>query len=200
MKLDHIAIVASTLEAGVSWVEQALGVPLQPGGQHALFGTHNMLLSLGPDVYLEVIAVDPAATPPGRARWFDLDRFTGTPRIGNWIVNTEDISSDVARLGEQIGRTVLLARADLRWTMAVPDSGVLPFDNIHPALIEWGGRHPAPTLIDQGVRLRALHVSHPQAQGLQALIDLGDDCVVYETGAPGLRAVFDTPSGRCTLG
>ncbi|MFT4784300.1 MAG: hypothetical protein ACI9IV_002044, partial [Paracoccaceae bacterium] len=49
-------------------------------------------------------------------------------------------------------------------------------------------------------RLRALHVSHPQAQGLQALIDLGDDCVVYETGAPGLRAVFDTPSGRCTLG
>ena len=45
--LDHIAVAATDLGHGTKWVEQALGVPMQPGGQHAHFGTHNTLLGLG---------------------------------------------------------------------------------------------------------------------------------------------------------
>jgi hypothetical protein len=43
----------------VGWVEDRLGVSLEAGGRHSAFATHNRLLSLGPDCYLEVIAVDP---------------------------------------------------------------------------------------------------------------------------------------------
>ncbi|HCV79405.1 VOC family protein, partial [Pseudomonas oryzihabitans] len=52
-RLDHLVIVAPTLAAGARYVEERLGVALQPGGQHARMGTHNLLLGLG-DGYLEV--------------------------------------------------------------------------------------------------------------------------------------------------
>ncbi len=42
-ELDHIVIGAASLEAGVAWVEQRLGVKPVPGGQHVAMGTHNAL-------------------------------------------------------------------------------------------------------------------------------------------------------------
>jgi hypothetical protein len=60
LRLDHLAISAGTLDEGVAAVEEALGVPLAGGGQHPHMATHNRLLGLG-DLYLEVIAADPAA-------------------------------------------------------------------------------------------------------------------------------------------
>ena len=56
--LDHIAVAATDLAAGAQAVEAKLGLTLQHGGQHPHMGTHNRLMSLGPD-YLEVIAIDP---------------------------------------------------------------------------------------------------------------------------------------------
>ena len=45
--IDHIAISAGRLQEGVEYVEAALGVPLEAGGRHLRFGTHNQLLNLG---------------------------------------------------------------------------------------------------------------------------------------------------------
>ena len=56
--LDHLAIGCRDLDAGSRFTEALLGVPMASGGQHARYGTHNRLLSLGPDLYLEVIAPD----------------------------------------------------------------------------------------------------------------------------------------------
>ena len=39
--IDHIAISAGRLQEGVEYVEAALGVPLEAGGRHLRFGTHN---------------------------------------------------------------------------------------------------------------------------------------------------------------
>ena len=44
VELDHLAITAPTLEIGVRWVEERLGVRLSPGGAHPMMGTHNRLL------------------------------------------------------------------------------------------------------------------------------------------------------------
>lgn len=86
LELDHLAVAAETLEDGREAVETALGVRLQPGGQHPHFGTHNMLLGLEDGLYLEVISIDPAAPKPGYARWFDLDRFEGFARDRKSVV------------------------------------------------------------------------------------------------------------------
>ena len=91
---DHLAVAAVSLDEGAAAIEAALGVPLQAGGKHAAMGTHNRLLSLGPGEYLEVIAIDPGAPAPARARWFGLDGFAGTARPRAWILRCADL--DVA--------------------------------------------------------------------------------------------------------
>ena len=197
LELDHLAIAAETLEEGREAVEAALGVALRPGGQHAHYGTHNALLGLEEGLYLEVIAVDPEAPEPGYPRWFDLDRFTGRPRPHVWICRTQDMAGFVGRY-PQAGVPVALARGDLQWQMAVPETGILPRDNSFPAVIEWQCKaHPAALLPPSGVALRRLVIAHPEAEGLSALLqpELRDSRVVFETGARAMLAEFDTPHG-----
>jgi len=203
LELDHLAVAASRLEEGVAAVEEALGVSLEGGGAHPLMGTHNRLLGLG-DVYLEVISINPAAPAPDHPRWFDLDNFSGVPRLTNWICRTEDMAAAIAASPDGVGVPVALARADLRWQMAVPADGKLPFDNAYPALIQWqGSAHPAERLPDVGCRLLAFEVIHPQAKALQAALDgaFFDPRVTIVQGDPmGYRAEIQTPHGVRVLG
>ncbi|WP_135501875.1 VOC family protein [Roseovarius aestuariivivens] len=196
--LDHIAVAADTLEEGRAHVEDALGVTLQDGGQHPRFGTHNLLLGLDDGIYLEVIAKDPSGPPPSGPRWFDLDRFSGEPRLTNWICRVSDLDAALAQLPEA-GRPVDLQRGDLRWRMAVPEDGILPFDNRFPALISWTGPdHPANRLKASGCRLRRLVVSHPDAEVLsdRLLPAMDAPTVAFEPGeTAGLRAEIETPAG-----
>ncbi len=204
LRLDHIAVAGATLDEAVAACETALGVALQPGGQHPDFATHNRLLGLADGLYLEAIAIDPAAPAPDRPRWFDLDRFSGPARLTNWICASDDMDGALAKLGQGAGQPVSLRRGDLRWRMAVPQDGVLPFDNLHPALIQWDSPvHPSALLTASGCGLKRLIVAHPEAASLSdRLLPLLDDArVVFETApVPALRAEIDTPHGLRFLG
>jgi hypothetical protein len=194
MTFDHLAIAAPDLDQGAAAISAALGVPLDPGGQHPTMGTHNRLLRLGAGEYLEVIAINPDAPAPGRPRWFDLDRFTGPARPRAWVLRGDPGVLDLPVHD--------LARGDLRWRMSVPDDGVLPWDGLCPALIDWqGAAHPADRLPDRGVRLTGLTLSHPRPHELRAaLAALTDDPRIRVTdGAPALLATFATPLGPVTL-
>ena len=199
LRLDHLAICATDLTSGTAWAQKHLGVPLLPGGQHVRFGTHNTLLGLGDGIYLEVIAPDPEAAPFAGPRWFDLDRFSGPPRLGNWICASDDIAAAPAKAGTLIA----LTRGDLAWQIAVPEDGSLPDDGGYPTLIEWGDcAHPATRLPNSGVSLCSLEVYHPQANALGAEMDasLLDPRVTFHAStSAALHATFDTPSGRCRL-
>lgn len=202
LHLDHIAVSATTLEAGVAWVEMALGVPLAGGGKHPHMGTHNRLLGLG-DLYLEVIAPDPEAPRPAWPRWFGLDQFQGAPRLTNWICRTDDLDAALASAPAGSGTATDLARGDYRWRFAVPASGRLPFDDCFPALIQWqGDLRPARTLRDHGIRLARLEISHPHADALLAALDdaLADPRVSVHRGPyPSFRATLSTPHGTRVL-
>lgn len=202
--LDHLAIAATDLAQGAARVEAALGVPLEPGGQHPRMGTHNRLLSLGPGEYLEVIAPDPAAPAPARPRWFGLDDFAGPAAPRAWVLRCDDLAAALALAPEGAGRPLDFQRGDLRWTMAVPDDGWLPHDGLFPALIAWeGGAHPSARLPDRGVRLTGLTLVHPDAQALRAALAplLSDPRVQVRPGAaPALRMALDSPRGPVVLG
>ncbi len=201
LDLDHLAVSAMSLAQGSAGVEALLGVQLAPGGVHPQMGTHNRLLSLGPGLYLEVIAIDPAAAKPEHPRWFDLDRFTGPPRLTNWICRSDDLDAALAAAPPGIGPAVALSRGDYRWRFAIPPTGILPFDDAHPALIAWqGALHPAQALPDSGCRLRRLVVAHPEAPALrQALAALTDPRVEIVAGDKAMMAEIDTPSGPRVL-
>lgn len=203
LTFDHIAVSTEALAPGTQDIETALGQPLLPGGDHPDMGTHNRLLSLGPDAYFELIAINPAAQGPDQPRWFNLDNFSGPPRVTNWICRCPDIDAAIAAAPDGIGVPWQLERADLRWTMAVPLDGKLPFDGLFPALIQWHGTaHPAPRLKETGVRLKALHLHSPDATALRvALAPLINDArvIIHPADAARIEAVLSTPSGDVTL-
>ena len=203
LELDHLAVVCRSVKEGVAAVESSLGVGMSPGGKHVAMGTHNALLSLGPETYLEVISVDPAASPPGGNRWFNLDNHSGPPQLANWVCRTDELAGalDAAPVGT--GTPMALARGELAWRMAVDETGRLPFDGAMPALIQWDtDAHPCKTLPDVGLRLHSLDVFHPEASSLlevfPALKTLSSVMVRH---GPGKRLVarISTPGGMRVL-
>lgn len=69
LTLDHLVVAARTLEEGVAYVADTLGIEPAGGGAHPSMRTHNRLFGLWGRAYLEVIAADPDAPAPeiGRA-------------------------------------------------------------------------------------------------------------------------------------
>ncbi|WP_147103565.1 VOC family protein [Tateyamaria sp. syn59] len=202
MLFDHLVVGGRTLEAARAHVEEALGVQMQPGGEHAVFQTHNALMGLEDGLYLEAIAPNPNVPEPTRPRWYDLDRFEGLARLSNWACAVTDMDNALDEMPEGAGAPVAMRRGNLSWRMAVSKDGTTPFDNLWPALIEWPtGVHPARQLVPTGVRLRRFTVSHPDGDALAAALEqhFADDRVLIETGPVGLHAQFDTPHGLRSL-
>jgi len=202
LRLDHLAVSATTLADATAQLETCMGYEAVPGGQHDHFATHNTLMGCGPEFYLEAIAIDPNASAPPYPRWFALDQFDGPARLTNWILACDDLDAALAAVGPGFGAPVSLQRRDFKWRMAVPDTGVLPFDGMAPALIQWDGdAHPAPRLPDCGARLLGMQVRHPDASAMADLLTplLEDDRVTYVEGQPGMMAAFETPDGVVKL-
>lgn len=204
LSFDHLVIAARSLAEGAAYVEAVLGVKLSPGGKHPLMGTHNLLLSLGPREYLEVIAIDPEAPAPAHRRWFNLDGFSDAPRMTHWVCQTDDLDAALDKAPDGSGIPVELSRGDLNWAMGVPADGRLPFDAAMPALIEWGesSPHPAALLPDQGVRLNRLDVFHPEADRLiEGFPTLNALAPVSVRSGPEKRliATVSTPEGTRIL-
>jgi hypothetical protein len=191
--IDHLVVTAATREAGAAHVRASLGAPMGPGGAHAEMGTHNRLLSLDGS-YLEAIAVDPAAPAPPHARWFGLDAPPPEPALRHWVLRVGDLEGAAAALPGS-GRIRGFARDGLRWRMAVPEDGRLPFDGCAPALMRWDVGPPE--IAGSGLSLGRLVLRHPEPAALgAALAALGAAGLVeVESGPPGLLAEIATPSG-----
>ena len=213
--LDHLVVAAHSLEQGVAWCEATLGVTPGPGGRHALMGTHNRLAKIAteafPDVYLEIIAIDPQAAPPGRVRWFGLDepalkaqlRASG-PRLIHAVARTAQLDMQrwaLITLGLKPGNPVRAGRdtpqGPLAWQILLRDDGALECGGALPTLIQWEGRHPAQAMPDSGLALQSLTL-HGVPERARELLKLRGVEVQPGPG-PALRAVLATPLGRVTL-
>jgi len=180
-------------------------VPMGAGGKHDAMGTHNRLLSLGPGRFLEVIAIDPSAPAPDRARWFELDtpamreRLVRGPFLVTWVARTDDIDGAIAATGSGNCEVLSLARGDFRWRIGVPPDGSFAHAGVAPTLIQWQSHHPADVLPDAGCRLERLVLRHPRAEAtLHALRLAGlapEDPIEAGQGPVGLEAQIRTPRG-----
>lgn len=156
--IDHLVVAARTLDEGAAWVCERLGAECVPGGKHATMGTHNRLLSLGPERYLEVIAIDPEAPAPARPRWFELDtpamqaRLARGPALVHWMERAADLEAELRDYPAQV-RIEAFARNGLRWRLALTADGSFPGGGTLPTLIQWEGEHPCDSLPDAGIRL-----------------------------------------------
>ncbi|WP_081729421.1 VOC family protein [Pseudomonas sp. QTF5] len=206
--IDHLVIVAPDLNTGCAFVTDLLGVDLQPGGAHPRMGTHNRLLRLGPQCYLEVIAVDPSAKRPDRPRWFGLDqRALHSPaRLATWVARTDDIHTISDSCHDIVGDVEPMTRGTLSWQITIPADGSLPLAGSAPTLIQWGqAPHPASALLDKGCYLLALDVFHTDPERVKAILTaINFSGPVYlhplkDASTPYLFAHIQTPNGVKTL-
>jgi len=205
---DHLVVAALSLEQGCDWIEERLGMRPAPGGQHVTMGTHNALLSLGPRLYLEVIATDPSLPSPLRPRWFDLDEprmkaaLAEGPLLATWAVRTRDIDRAVQRVPD-LGRILPMTRGEWAWRIAVPDDGHRPGRGLVPTVLQWdGAAHPADRMADSGRRLVLLAGEHPEPADVRddiAALGLSDTLKVTYAKSPRLAAMIRTPRGVATL-
>ncbi len=212
VEVDHLVVAARTLEDGVAWCEATLGVVPDAGGRHALMSTHNRLVDVSsarfPGTFLEMVAIDPDAPPPGRARWFDLDDaalqrlLVDGPRLVHWVARTGDIATSAALLrhkGHDPGNVAMVDRMTprgvLRWQITLPSDGRRPADGAVPLLIQWGDVHPCDALPARGLSIERIELGGVPAElagrlGVEA---------ATSTDAVSLSAVLSTPKGTVRL-
>jgi hypothetical protein len=214
-RIDHLVVGAESLAQGVAWCEEVLGVTPGPGGQHPLMGTHNRLLKIAAptfeEVYLEIIAIDPAAATPQRVRWFGLDEperrasLAQRPRLIHLVASSPQLDMHrfgLIQIGLQPGEPVKAGRdtpqGPLAWQILVRDDGRLLCSGALPTLIQWEGRHPTQAMPDSGVTLSSLTLCGVPARARDVLRLQG--VAVQETpAAPALTAVLQTPRGEVVL-
>jgi hypothetical protein len=227
-QIDHLVVMAASLEQGVQWCEDTLGITPGPGGEHEKYGTHNRLFKIAspefPLAYFEIIAINPAAVIPKRSqvpRWFDMDNVAlqkavaQGPRLIHFVSSTEDVKAarHVLRTqGIERGQVVHASRKSgkgmLNWQITVREDGERLFNGCLPTLIQWGKPeatdplrlHPRNSLPRSGVTLQSLTVNHPSGAKLQAAFDaIGLTGIAIETGPANLVASLQTPKGLVQL-
>ena len=227
-QIDHLVVMAASLDQGVQWCEDTLGITPGPGGEHEKYGTHNRLFKIAspqfPLAYFEIIAINPQAVIPKRAqvpRWFDMDNaalqkaVAQGPRLIHFVSSTEDVKAarHVLRTqGIERGQVVHASRKSskgtLNWQITVREDGDRLFNGCMPTLIQWGKPeatdplrlHPRNSLPRSGVTLQSLTVSHPSGEKLQAAYEaIGLAGIAIETGPANLVANLQTPKGLVQL-
>lgn len=204
LELDHMAVFAPTLAVGVAHVRECLGVEVPAGGTHIQMGTHNHLMRLGKDEFLEIIAIDPDAAKPRQPRWFGLDTYSEHhARLGTWVLRSADLEATLHEMPPSVGQATRITRGDLSWKISVPDDGSMPFDGAFPSVLEWPSEpFPGSRMPDRGCSLQKLVVSHPNANIIKERLRhwLRDERVEFHRNdKPSLEAYIQTPFGLRTL-
>jgi hypothetical protein len=201
--IDHLVVTAPSLAAGVEYVNDVLGKTASPGGRHARMGTHNALLKFDDSTYLEILAVDPAARPPGHPRWFGLDDLNARsePALAAWVARVDDIHAALAAINIP-GDVKTMSRGELEWLIAIPTDGTLASAGVMPALIQWlNDPHPAQQLEDSGCALESLRGYSAdgglvtRAIGKLTLDPRWSTASATAQEKPGLVASIQTPRG-----
>lgn len=185
-RIDHLVIAADSLKQGEAWCRATFGVQPSGGGKHALMGTHNQVMDISterfPSCYVEIIAIDPEATAPGRPRWFGLDQpalreaVRQRPRLVHAVARTrmiEMLRRSLASFALDPGEPLTAQRDTpyglLKWRITVRDDGRTECAGALPTLIEWTGPHPCEHLPQTPVALQELVLRGVPPEALEVL-------------------------------
>ncbi len=208
--LDHISVIAPTLDEGVMHVSECLNLDIPFGVRHTYMGTHNHRLQLGNRVYLEIVALDPDGTKPSRSRWFGLDDqrkvtsdWNDGRRLRGWVASTTNIDAVLSNRMEIFGEEVSLPMDRPEFGFSIPKDGSLPLDGAVPSWIDHRGDPTSMEEIpDLGARLTSFSLAHPDQTVIQKLYhELRIDRTPSITAGSEIRyrAEIDTPTGLRVL-
>lgn len=203
--IDHLVYATPDMARGSGRIRDLLGVEPVGGGRHRRWSTHNALVGMGGDRYLEIIAPDPEAPDPPAPRPFGLDGLE-EGRLAAWAVRASDLEERRTRArdaGVEMGAVLDGSREVpggrlLRWRLTDPAAhrvgGVVPF------FIDWGDSpHPAAGL-SHDVSLADLRAEHPEPERVGRLLAaVGLRLRIEEGPRPALVATLEGSGGPVEL-
>ena len=203
-RLDHLMYGGADLDESIKRFAFLSGVTADRGGSHPGRGTRNALVSLGPGIYLELMAPDPAQSLNGTFGMTFVQ--IARPQIHTYIVKGEELERIRAKLAEfkidseirDMTRKTLQGDL-LRWRLVIPHSN--PYGELIPRFIDWMGTpHPSETSVS-GCSLVSFEIGHPEADALMRIMKSLDFEVdaVSRSDAPFFLARMRTPKGNLTL-
>ena len=204
-RIDHIVIGTTDLIPGTKILETKLSANFSLGGKHEIMGTHNKLLKLQSDIYLEVIANNPNVNNPSRPRWFSLDeertkeKIKHSPRALCWVLEVDNIENTVKKCGYNPGKILQISRGELTWKITVPSNGMLVDNGVLPALIEWpSGQHPSKKLTNNNISMNNLSLFHPEPNKIKNIISnlIESNLIRVSEGVPKIEFILTTENGE----
>ena len=207
-RIDHIVIGAANLISGTNILETKLSTKFSPGGEHQFMGTHNKLLKLQSDIYLEIIANNPNVNKPSRPRWFSLDetrtkeKIKNSPKVLCWVLGVDDIEDTVKRCGYNPGEILQLSRDELTWKVTVPSNGKLVENGVLPVLIEWpSNQHPSKKLNNSKVSINKISLFHPEPHKIKSIISnlIESDLIHVLEGFPKMELILTTQNEKIVI-
>jgi hypothetical protein len=202
---DHVGLSAGSLDGGLDAFAERTGLTLPPGGKHPLMGTHNCVTAMGPDTFLELIAVYPEAQALDRPRWFGLDDLPPDAALHAraLLYRTNDMAAALAQAraaGLDLGAPLALSRGEMTWSFSVRADGAVPHGGAGPMLLQWDRPepHPAATMQDLGIRLKSVRVTTPEPEPLRRLYAAWAPDMVPEIseGPAALSVTLSLPHDR----
>jgi hypothetical protein len=220
LTLDHLVYGVPDLSEAIDDFEKRLGLSPMLGGRHVGLGTHNAILPLQGEAYIELIASDPDGPTPNQPRPFGLDTLC-EPRLVTWAVRSRAIETDVQHAREQgfdPGIVFTMSRTEpdgetLEWKLSLLQK---PFgDGLVPFVIDWGksrhpaaaprspsedqNHHPADDPTSHG-KLSAFSATHPDPAPIRAALHaLGVSLDIRPGTIAGLSARLTGPAGSIEL-
>ena len=164
-KLDHIVFGARSLEEGTNFIEKKLGIKLSEVGYHDFMGTHNRVVKVDKDVYLEVIAIDPSSKSPNQNRWFNLDnpilqkKLEYSPQMIGYVIETKD-----KEILKHFCTPIEASRGNYKWNFAMPNlesnffNKELIENGIIPSLINWKSNKPVYEMKNNQLSLKKIEI------------------------------------------
>ena len=189
--VDHIILAINNLEKGMAQFKAATGIEPVFGGVHPDGFTHNALVALNGETYIEIMAPRPDAkdVPEDFAKLETL-----TP--AGWAVRT--------RTKEKLKTSGFAVTENHPGSRAKPDGSVLKWITFRvdghvefPFFIQWGDStlHPSASS-PGGCRLKSLAVTNPDTQSLSQLNDLLNlGLEVAEGNGSSMVLTLNTPKG-----
>ncbi|MEM6415240.1 MAG: VOC family protein [Pseudomonadota bacterium] len=164
--LDHIVLAAGDLECACKDFERTTGITPVYGGKHANQLSHNALVSIGQDLYLEIFAPLPGISDGHH--WIRACHTFRAPRVLSFCLRALTTLEDAVNVCKKAGISGMgpaewsrktTSGDELTWRLFYPED--TKYEIALPFFIDWlDSTHPSKTS-PGGIKLMSIDIKTP---------------------------------------
>jgi hypothetical protein len=197
--IDHIILGINNLDNGIAQFKELTGIEPVFGGIHPYSFTHNALVALDDETYIEIMAPRPDAENIPE-HFLRLENLTPI----DWAVRTRNTE----QTKEKLKAAGFITSENKDGSRAKSDGTILSWTTFgiekqkdFPFFIEWGAGtvHPSASS-PAGCSLKSFHIKTPDVEAMSSLNSMLQLGATVSTGnKTQLQVTLETPKGTVTF-